>query len=179
MPNAVLPVLVGEDTGQVLEDVEVKFPEPAVELGKIDKRIEVERCEVIPGKVIVTGRVIKNIPFKTKGTSQSAPGDGRRVRIVCGDIRHCTAFIPFRLLIEIPEAMEGDRCEVIEACVLGEVDTLVDENDDGLFERLEETIDIHVRVRVTRDMVMNVTAARRPLMRRVRFGRNGCANGCP
>jgi len=165
MPDAVLPLLVGEDSNQTLEDVEVEFPAPAVEIDEPTKRVEITRCEAIPGKVIVVGRVIKNIPFKT-GTSQSflRGGEGRRrVRVVCGDLRHCTLFIPFRLFIEIPGTQEGDTCDVIEACVLGEVDTLIDDNDDGLFERLQETIDIHVRVRVTRDTVVNVSGARRML----------------
>lgn len=60
MPDAVLPVLIGEGTGQVLEDVEVTFPEKAVEIKEPEKRVEIERCEVIPDKVIVIGRVIKN-----------------------------------------------------------------------------------------------------------------------
>lgn len=173
MPDAVLPVLVGEDSNQILEDVEVTFPSPAVEIDEPTKRVEVERCEAIPGKVIVVGRVVKNIPFKTRSGESSLPRDGRRrVRVVCGDLRHCTLFIPFRIFIEIPGAREGDTCEVVEACVLGEVDTLIDDNGDGLFERLEETIDIHVRVRVTRDTVVNVSGARRLLTTNlVRFSR--------
>lgn len=169
MPDAVLPILVGEGSGQVLEDVEVCFPEQAVELGVIEKRVEVDRCEVIPGKVIIIGKVVKNIPFKTRCSGDCPRPESRRTRVICGDLRHCTAFIPFKLFIEIPKAEEGDRCEVVEACVLGEVDTLVDENGDGCFERLEETVDIHIRVRVVRDMVMNVSAARKPLQRKVSF----------
>jgi len=165
MPDAVLPLLVGEDSGQVLEDVEVTFPAPAVEIDEPTKRVEIERCEAIPGKVIIVGRVVKNIPFKTASSTGFLPRDGgRRVRVVCGDLRHCTLYIPFRLFIEIPGTREGDVCEIVEACVLGEVDTLIDDNNDGLFERLEETIDIHVRVRVTRDAVVNVAGARRMLM---------------
>jgi hypothetical protein len=163
MPEAVLPLLVGEDAGQTLEDVEVTFPSPAVEIEEPTKRVEIVRCEVIPGKVIVVGRVIKNIPFKTRGEETTLPGRPR-VRVICGDVRHCTLIIPFRLFIVIPGAREGDTCDVVEACILGEVDTLIDDNGDGLFERLSETIDIHVRVRVTRDTVVNVTGARRTLM---------------
>ncbi|HYG58300.1 MAG TPA: SPOCS domain-containing protein [Symbiobacteriaceae bacterium] len=163
MPDAVLPLLVGEDSGQVLEDVEVTFPSPAVEIEEPSKRVEIERCETIPGKVIIVGRVVKNIPFKTASSSGFLPGENPRVRIVCGDLRHCTLYIPFRLFIEIPGTREGDNCEIVEACVLGEVDTLLDDNGDGLFERLRETIDIHVRVRVTRDTVVNVKGARRML----------------
>ncbi|HWI65204.1 MAG TPA: SPOCS domain-containing protein [Symbiobacteriaceae bacterium] len=171
MPDAVLPLLVGEDSNQVLEDVEVTFPSPAVEIDEPTKRVEIQRCEAIPGKVIVVGRVVKNIPFKTRSSESVIAGDGRRrVRVVCGDLRHCTLYIPFRLFVEIPGTQEGDTCDVIEACVLGEVDTLIDDNDDGLFERLQETIDIHVRVRVTRDTVVNVSGARRMLTtNQVRF----------
>lgn len=161
MPDAVLPVLIGEGTGQVLEDVEVTFPEKAVEIKEPEKRVEIERCEVIPDKVIVIGRVIKNIPFKTKKSESFLPADGRRIRIICGDIRHCTLFIPFKLFIEIPGAQPGDECEVVKAKVTGEVDTLFDDTGDGFFDRLVETINIHVEVRVTRPVVMKVNAARR------------------
>ncbi|HYF94100.1 MAG TPA: SPOCS domain-containing protein [Symbiobacteriaceae bacterium] len=173
MPDAVLPLLVGEDSSQVLEDVEVTFPTPVVEIDEPTKRVEIIRCEAIPGKVIIVGRVIKNIPFKTRSGESFLPGEGRRrVRVVCGDLRHCTLFIPFRLFVEIPGAQEGDTCDVIEACVLGEVDTLIDDDGDGLFERLQETIDIHVRVRVTRDTVVTVSGARRMLTTNlVRFSR--------
>lgn len=165
MPDAVLPILMGEGEGQVLEEVEVTFPSPAVEIDEPTKRVEVTRCEVIPGKVIVIGRVIKNIPFKTRGNETTVPGDGgRRVRVVSGDVRHLTLFIPFKLFIEIPGAMPGDTCEVTQACIRGEVDTLMDDNNDGLFERLVETIDIDVQVRVVRDQVVNVSGARRSLM---------------
>jgi hypothetical protein len=43
------------------------------------------------------------------------------------------------------------------------MESMSDDNGDGLFERLQETIDIHVRVRVTRDTVVNVAGARRTL----------------
>lgn len=63
MPDAVLPLLVGEDSGQTLEDIEVEFPSPAVEIEPPTKVVEIERCEAIPGKVIVVGRVIKSTWF--------------------------------------------------------------------------------------------------------------------
>lgn len=105
--------------------------------------------------------MIKNIPFKTKKSESFLPADGRRIRIICGDIRHCTLFIPFKLFIEIPGAQPGDECEVVKAKVTGEVDTLFDDTGDGFFDRLVETINIHVEVRVTRPVVMKVNAARR------------------
>lgn len=171
MPQAVLPLLVGEGSGQVLEQVEAAFSAPAVEVQKPEKRVEVTRCEVIPDKVIITGRVIKNIPFKTVRSTGTADSRRPPVRIVCGDIRHCTLLIPFKLFIPIDGAREGDRCEVVEACVPGEVDDLIDENNDGLFERIDETIDIHVRVRVVRDAVVNVTGARIPSTPMIPFRR--------
>lgn len=163
MPEAVLPVLVGEDSAQVLEDVEVEFPEPAVEVEEPVKRVEVERCEVIPGKVIIIGRLILNVTFKTRNCNGNAVPEVGRTRIICGDVRHCTAFIPFRLFIEIPGAAPGDDCQVVRACVNGEVDTLIDEKNNGLFDRMLATVDIEVKVRVTRDTVVNVFGARRPL----------------
>jgi hypothetical protein len=70
MPEAVLNVLVGEGTGQTLEDVEVEFPAPAVDIEIPQKQVEVTRCEVIPGKVIVVGRVIKSTWFLRDGRGQ-------------------------------------------------------------------------------------------------------------
>lgn len=60
MPDAVLPLLVGEDSNQVLEDVEVEFPTPAVEIDEPTKRVEITRCEVITGKAIIVGQVVKS-----------------------------------------------------------------------------------------------------------------------
>ncbi len=160
MPDAVLPVLVGENAGQVLKDVDVTFPMPAVEVESPTKRVEITRCEVLPGKVVVIGQVVKNIPFKTRKEA-GCPTVAGQPRVVCGDLRHCTVTIPFKLMIEVPGAMEGDTCEVTEACIAGEIDTLIDENNDGLFERLAETLNILVRVRVTRNEVVNVAGTRR------------------
>lgn len=63
MADAVLPLLVGEDSSQTLEDIEIEFPAPAVDIEPPTKVVEIERCEAIPGKVIVVGRVIKSIWF--------------------------------------------------------------------------------------------------------------------
>lgn len=168
--RVVLPVLVGENSGQVLADVEIKFPTPALTIEKPIKKVEITDCEVIRGKVIIIGQVVKNIPFKTRSSDDCSSGQskgvGRPVRVICGDIRHCTAFIPFKLFIEIPGACPGDDCEILEACVLGEIDKLIDDDCDGLFDRLVETIDIHVTVRVTRKKLVKVPGVKAPVVTR-------------
>ncbi|MGE5674842.1 MAG: DUF3794 domain-containing protein [Mycobacterium leprae] len=160
MPQAVLPLLVGEGSGQTLADVTTNFPSPVLAIEAPTKTVDITNCQVIPGKVIIVGRVTKNIAYKTaecRGTTPTA-----NAQICCGDLRHCTVQVPFRLFIVVQGAAPGDTCQVTQACVKGEVENPT-VNADGLITALQETMDIHVAVRVTRDTVMNVSAARVPL----------------
>jgi hypothetical protein len=103
--------------------------------------------------VIINGRLIKNITFKT-AKERDCHGDLHRV---CGDVRHCTVEIPFHLFIEIEGARDGDMCEVEDAIVAGEFDKLIDKNDDGTFNKLLEKVVIKIRAKVVRMKHLDVS----------------------
>jgi hypothetical protein len=154
VPDAVVPVLLGEGETQVVEEVEVELEPPALELEDPEFDVIVDRCEVIPGKVLVTGRVIVNVSYKTKKAELTTDGNG--VRIFCGDVRHCTAIVPFSGFIEVPGVANGDECTVICVGVEGVVREGTDTNGDHLIDRLRLTFVVVVQVRVTRDLVVDI-----------------------
>ncbi len=111
-------------------------------------------CAAACDKVIINGRLIKNITFKTI-KERDCHGDLNRV---CGDVRHCTVEIPFHLFVELPGAKEGDICEVEDAIVAGEFDKLICPNSDGTFNKLLEKAVIKVRAKATRVRNLKVDA---------------------
>lgn len=94
----------------------------------------IDDCAAACDKVIINGRLVKNITFKTL-KERDCHHDLKRV---CGDVRHCTVEIPFHLFVDVKGAQEGDDCEVIDAIVAGEFDKLIDKNSDGTFNKLLE-----------------------------------------
>lgn len=141
-----VPVVVNSNTAQVLVVTEIPLTPPAFKIAEIHKLIEIDECVAVCDKVIINGRLIKNIVFKTL-KERDCHHDLRRV---CGDVRHCTVEIPFHLFVEVPGSKEGDKCEVEDAIVAGEFDKLVDENCDGTFNKLLEKVVIKVRAKVIR-----------------------------
>lgn len=117
MPEAILPIVIAEERIRSVVQAIIFLPEDALFIERVNTEVEVERCRVVNGAVLIRGRVIINVPFKT-GRLESRTGflvSGPRT--VCGDIRHCTAFIPFSLIANLPAAQEGDQCQILTACV--------------------------------------------------------------
>lgn len=148
------PVVVNANTAQVLVVTEIPLTPPAFKIDEIHKLIEIDDCAAVCDKVIINGRLIKNITFKTAKEWDHKHGLNR----VCGDVRHCTVEIPFHLFIDVPGSRDGDICEVEDAIVAGEFDKLVDKNHDGTFNKLLEKVVIKVRAKVVRRKWLKVNA---------------------
>lgn len=148
------PVVVNANTAQVLVVSEIPLTPPAFKIDHIDKLIEVDDCVAACDKVIINGRLIKNITYKTAKEWDHKGGLNR----VCGDVRHCTVEIPFHLFIDVPGSRDGDDCEIEDAIVAGEFDKLVDRNRDGTFSKLLEKSVIKVRAKVVRRRWLKVNA---------------------
>jgi hypothetical protein len=137
--------------------------------------VEIERCRVADGTVLIAGRVIVNIPFKTgrdpsemgereendrSGRGRGNRGEGRVMggrrlaepEVVEGDLRHATAFIPFTLWRDVAGAQEGDMCRILSA---GVVDLLFDQVDR---DRIDVRVEISIRVQITREQVVDINA---------------------
>lgn len=148
--RAVLPVLVEDVATQVVKDIIIDLKPPAFLIKDIEFKVIVERCVVIRNKVLIVGHVIVNVQFKTH---QGIGDDVFRaeVRVICGDVRHCTAIVPFTAAVEVPGAKPGDECRIICAEVEGEVVEVVEKKKHHLPEEVEEHhrhCDGHHRIRV-------------------------------
>lgn len=149
-----VPVVVASNTAQVLVVTEIPLTPPAFLIEQIHKLIKIDDCVASCDKVIINGRLIKNITFKTV-KERDCHGDLNRV---CGDVRHCTVEIPFHLFVEVKGAKDGDLCEVEDAIVAGEFDKLIDPNQDGTFNKLLEKVVIKVRAKAVRVRQLKVDA---------------------
>ncbi len=149
-----VPVVVNQNSAQVLVVTEIPLTPPAFKIDEIHKLIEIDDCAAACDKVIINGRLIKNITYKTL-KERDCHHDLKRV---CGDVRHCTVEIPFHLFVDVVGAEDGDDCEVIDAIVAGEFDKLIDKNSDGTFNKLLEKVVIKVLAKVTRKKHLKVSA---------------------
>ncbi|HEY3368992.1 MAG TPA: DUF3794 domain-containing protein [Symbiobacteriaceae bacterium] len=149
-----VPVVVNSNTAQVLVVTEIPLSPPAFKIDEIQKLIEIDDCTTGCDKVIINGRLIKNITFKTAKERDCH----HEMYRVCGDVRHCTVEIPFHLFVEIKGAKPGDKCEVEDAIIAAEFDKLIDPCEDGTFNKLLEKVVIKVRAKVVRTRHLKVDA---------------------
>jgi hypothetical protein len=78
----------------------------------VTKRVEFDALVASKGKVFINGRVIKDIPYKTR-VRTTRPSCQRVERAVYGDIRHVTVEVPFALCIDIPQSFKGAKVVVL------------------------------------------------------------------
>lgn len=148
MPEAVLPIIIGEERIRSVVEATIVLPGNVLRVEPPNTEVVVERCRPANGAVFVSGVVVINIPFKT-GVRGARPPQAT-TEVVCGDLRHCTAFIPFSLWTDFPSAQEGDECRILKACV---VDLLIDRIE---FERLDVTAEFCIRLQVTRQQTVDI-----------------------
>lgn len=69
-----VPVVVNQNTAQVLVVTEIPLTPPAFKIDEIDKLIEIDDCAAACDKVIINGRLIKSICTPVdKATGASYP----------------------------------------------------------------------------------------------------------
>lgn len=92
---AKIPVVLAQLMAQVNVDATIDFPQPAVEIKKIDNRLKVTQCLLLQNTDMLTmeGFVRQNINY---ATFNYANREG-----ACGDIRHCTVDIPFKCVTRV------------------------------------------------------------------------------
>lgn len=149
-----VPQVIGIGECETLVVTTIHFPEPVFRIHDIIKKVTIDNCTVVTNKVILDGTLEKNISFKTMKKDHC---DDHGKRQVCGDLRHCTAFIPFECCIQVCGARPGDRCQIEFAGVEGEVDEPIHHDCDGNFKKLLEKTCIRVIVKVLRDTQITIT----------------------
>lgn len=106
--------VLGTGTAETITEICVNLCPPAFEVldQLVTKKIEFDALVASKGKVFINGRVIKDIPYKTR-VRTCRPSCPRVERAVYGIIRHVTVETPFALCIDVPEAFKGAKVVVL------------------------------------------------------------------
>jgi len=110
--------VLGMGTAETSVEVCIPLNPPAFEIRDdlIKRTFEFDALVAHNNRVFVNGRVIKNIPYKTRISSSCPPCSGL-TKITFGDIKHVTVEVPFNLCIDVPGAVKGAKVVVLDATV--------------------------------------------------------------
>lgn len=107
--------VIGVGHGETVTEVCIPLCPPAFEvLDKlIEKKVVFDAIVAGKDKVFVNGRIIKDIPYKTK--CESVPSGCENIsKLTFGNVRHVTAEIPFVLCINVPGSVKGAKAVVLK-----------------------------------------------------------------
>lgn len=151
--------LIGSGSVQELVCQFVNLPAPAEEVKDIRKTVIIDNCKVVFDKVILDGRLRKDIMFKAANAGFELPGNveacGGIVGSIAGPIQDIDVDIAFNALIPVPGARPTDKCVVLQAFVEGEKEEAANINPNGAFNVLIDKSIIFVCVKVVRDTITN------------------------
>ena len=107
-------------TGAAETTIETRIPliPPAIEIAQslIKKKVIFDVLTAAKNKVFVKGRVIKDIPYKSKAQALQ-PGSQKISRLIFGSVKHVTAEIPFELCIDAKGSVKGGRVVILKSKV--------------------------------------------------------------
>ncbi|HBM74774.1 MAG TPA: hypothetical protein DD429_04375 [Clostridiaceae bacterium] len=168
--------VLGKGTAETIVEVCIPLCPPAFEVLKelVSKKVIFDALVASKGKVFVNGRILKDIPYKTRARV-CEPGCPKISKLTFGDIRHVTAEIPFALCIDVPKAFKGAKVVVIDTdvnsieipnhkeCIPGKCVAVcepafkkLDTCQRRLFKSLTEKDCISVTVKVVKDVIMGI-----------------------
>jgi hypothetical protein len=162
--------VVGMGSAETFLEVCVPLCPPAIEVpeGLIDKKIVIDTAIASHGKVFINGRIIKNIPYKTRCETIHPPC-GKISSLTFGNLKHATFTAPFALCINVPHAKKGDKVVVLEKKVTSvEIPNFVrcgvcepsylrkDTCTTRLIKSVTEKDCIFIKVKVVEPMMMHV-----------------------
>ncbi|MGQ9779714.1 MAG: DUF3794 domain-containing protein [Bacillota bacterium] len=141
-PLLLLDEVVGEATGQTMQENEVTLAIPALKVEEIRAELKEVTAEVIPDKVIVQGRIHKQIFFID----------------TAGMARHQAEEVAFTALVELPGAAPG-----MQVRVWPKIENILFELAGPTL--LREKVIIEVFAKVTRAVQFRATLGEGPLLR--------------
>lgn len=151
--------VIGAGSVQQLVCQFIKLPCQAEEIKDIRKTVIVDNCLVSFDKVIIDGRLRKDIMFKNAKKGFPLPGTVQAcvgvTATVSGPIIDVDVDIAFNALVPVPGALPGDKCVVLQAFVEGEKEEAADIDAHGAFSTLIDKSIIFLCVKVVRDVVTN------------------------
>ncbi len=160
-----VPEVIGRNYCQILLEQEIPFAPnyPALEIKDIDKDVKDLILSVCKDKVLVNGKLHKNINYKTYDSSGCFKCGCEEYDVIFGDVRHVHVCIPFSGFIEVPGARPGDNIEIEYAGVedLCELDILKDPCyvkglAQPVFKKLKEKVIVKIEVKVLRPVQITV-----------------------
>lgn len=110
--------VLGIGSSETVVEVCIPLCPPAFEIlhELISKNVEFDALVASKGKVFINGRIVKDIPYKTR-VKTCLPGCERISKLTFGNIKHVTAEVPFALCIDVPESFKGAKVVVLETDV--------------------------------------------------------------
>lgn len=157
MPTFEVAQVMGSGSVQELICQVITLPSPAEEIKQIRKTVIIDNCFVTFDKVIVDGRLRKDILFKTAATGFPQPGTATActgiVATIVGTLADVDVDIAFNALIPVPGARPGDTCVVLQAFVEGEKEEAANIAANGTFTSLIDKSIVFVCVKVVRDVI--------------------------
>lgn len=132
----------------------------AEEIKQISKTVIIDNCMTVFDKVIIDGRLRKNIMFKQAGHGFPIPGTVQGCTGItahtAGPIMAVDVEISFNALVPVPGAQPGDKCVVLQAFVEGEKEEPANIQPNGTFNALVDKSIIFLCVKVVRDVVTDM-----------------------
>lgn len=132
--------VIGSGNAQELICQPITFPAPVEEIKEIRKTVLIDNCMVVYDKVIIDGRLRKDIMFKQAAAGFPLAGNVAActgiIATISGPILDTDVDIAFNALIPVPGARPGDKCVVLQAFVEGEKEEAANINADGSFTAL-------------------------------------------
>jgi len=160
-----VPEVIGKNYCQILLENEIPFAPgcPAMEIKDIMKEVKELILSVCTDKVLINGKLHKNINYKTLESTGKYKCGCEDLDLSYGSVKHVSVDIPFSGLIDIPGARPGDTVEVefagVEDCC--EIDMLKDPYFTKgckipVFKKLKEKVIVKIEVKVLRHVQITV-----------------------
>ncbi|HWI51955.1 MAG TPA: DUF3794 domain-containing protein [Symbiobacteriaceae bacterium] len=149
--------VVGAGSVEELICQTITLPTAAEEIKEIRKTVIIDNCRVIFDKVIIDGRLRKDIMFKAANAGFPQPGTvqgcGGTLTTISGNIQDVDVDIAFNALIPVKGACPDDECVVLQAFVEGEKEEAANIQPTGAFRALIDKSVVFICVKVVRDTV--------------------------
>lgn len=147
--------IVGSGSAQELICQTIALPAPAEEIKDIRKTVIIDNCLVVFDKVIIDGRLRKDIMFKQANAGFPQPGNVQgcvgTLHTISGPLQDIDVDFAFNALIPVPGARPSDRCVVLQAFVEGEKEEAANILPTGGFTHLIDKSVIFICVKVARE----------------------------